>query len=78
MRTAVVLPAPFGPSSAEHRSALDPQVDAAERLHVLVRLCEALGLDCELLRHTASHVSCLRAPRQWGYPDSRPIACRPR
>ena len=36
---------------AEHRPALDAQVDSAERLHVLVRLGEAVGLDCEFFRH---------------------------
>ena len=36
---------------AEHRPALDAQVDSAERFDVLVRLGEALGLDCEFFSH---------------------------
>ena len=46
MRTAVVLPAPFGPEQAEHRRALDLEVDAAQRLGVAEPLRETFGDDC--------------------------------
>ena len=45
MRTAVVLPAPFGPEHAEHGALSDGEVDARERLGGAEALGEALGLD---------------------------------
>ena len=39
MRTAVVLPAPFGPEQAEHRAGRDAQVDAVERAARPRRTC---------------------------------------
>ena len=45
MRTAVVLPAPFGPSRPSTRAGRRAQVDAVERDHVAVGLAQAVGLD---------------------------------
>ena len=45
MRTHVVLPAPFGPSSAEHGAVRDRQVDAVERQHLAVGLPQPLRED---------------------------------
>ena len=49
MRTAVVLPAPFGPEHAEHRPARHRQVDAAQRVHLAERLGQALHENRRLL-----------------------------
>ena len=45
MRTAVVLPAPFGPEHAEHGALAGGEVDARERLGVAEALVQPLGLD---------------------------------
>ena len=45
IRTAVVLPAPFGPEQPEHGPGLDREVDPAQRLDVAVGLAQALDLD---------------------------------
>ena len=41
----VVLPAPFGPSSAEHLAAPHGDVDPAHRLEVAVALAQRVHLD---------------------------------
>ena len=46
MRTAVVLPAPFGPENAEHGCPGDLEVHPAERLGVSESLLKPYGLDC--------------------------------
>ena len=51
IRTVVVLPAPFGPSSANTRAALDAQVDAVEDAHVAVGLLQADRLDRRFVGH---------------------------
>ena len=51
MRTAVVLPAPFGPEQAEHGAGRRGQVDAVERPHLAVGLDQALGFDRGSLGH---------------------------
>ena len=45
MRTAVVLPAPFGPSSPKTLPGLDAEIDAAKRVDVAVALAQPSGLD---------------------------------
>ena len=45
MRTAVVLPAPFGPEHAEHRAAPGGEVDPVQGLGGAEALAQALGLD---------------------------------
>ena len=45
MRTAVVLPAPFGPSTPSTVPARHGQVDAAQRMHIPERLGQALHQD---------------------------------
>ena len=51
MRTAVVLPAPFGPSSPSTLPAGAREVDAAEGAHLAVSLLDAARLDGELWGH---------------------------
>ena len=45
IRTAVVLPAPFGPSRPKTLPCLDAEVDAAKGFDVAVALAQAGGLD---------------------------------
>ena len=52
IRTAVVLPAPLGPSRPKTLPGLDAQVDAAKGDDVPVALAQPLGLDCGLVGHT--------------------------
>ena len=72
MRTAVVLPAPFGPSRPSTLPACDAQVDAAERLDVAVALAQPLCLDCCGRRHhlTLAKACCFarQATRRSGKP----------
>ena len=49
-RTAVVLPAPFGPEHAEHGARRGLEVDAVERADVAERLDQAVGADRRLVR----------------------------
>ena len=58
MRTAVVLPAPFGPSSPKTLPASTLEVDAAEGLDVAVALAQAGGLDGGLGRHPLYASGC--------------------
>ena len=58
MRTAVVLPAPLGPSTPSTVPAGDGEVHALQRPRLPERLDEALGLDHQVSCHAPS----LRGP----------------
>ena len=49
MRTVVVLPAPFGPSTPSTVPLRDGEVDAVERAHLPERLDETTDGDCRLV-----------------------------
>ena len=60
MRTAVVLPAPFGPSSPRTLPRLHAEVDAAQRFDVAVALAQACRLDGGVGRHAAYRTDRVR------------------
>ena len=51
MRTAVVLPAPFGTEQPVDGAGLHVQVDAFQRLHLSVVLAQAGRVDRARVRH---------------------------
>ena len=61
IRTAVVLPAPLGPSRPEHAARLRGEVDAAEGPHRSVRLLESLD-DDRFFRHALEAIGGAAPP----------------
>ena len=56
MRTAVVLPAPFGPEQTEHRALRHLEVDASEGLELAVVLGQSFDADRDIAHdHEPSH-----------------------